>query len=87
MTSTSSEVVAQTSRMPSSFSKSRSATPSHSHEASPSSIKSQVATKGATLTNTFCSQTTSRFLPKYMPTQLGGCWDAEGLKHLQDLFK
>ena len=87
MTSTSSEGAAWTSWVPSSFSKSRSATPSHSHEASPSPIKSQVATKGAMLTNTFCSQTTSRFLPKYMPTLLSGHRDAKGLKHLQDIFK
>ena len=54
VTSTSSEGTAQTSRAPSSFSKSRSTTPSHSHEASPSPVNSQVATMGATLTNTFC---------------------------------
>ena len=71
MTSTTSEGAARTSRAPSSFSKSRSATPSHSHEASPSPIKSQVAIKGAMPTNTFTSQTTSRFLPKYMPTLMG----------------
>ena len=52
---TSNEGTAQVSRVPSSFSRSRSATPAFSHEANPSPTKSQVATKGATMTNTFHS--------------------------------
>ena len=87
VSSTSNEGIAQTSRVPSFFSRSRSATPAFSHEASPSPAKPQVATKGATMTNTFRSNATSRFIPKYMPTLLSGPRDAEGLKHLQDIFK
>ena len=87
VSSTSDEGTAQTSRVPSSFSRSRSATPAFSHEASPSPTKTQVATKGATMTHTFHSNATSRFIPKYMPTLLSRCRDAEGVKHLQDIFK
>ena len=87
VSSTSNEGATQTSQVPSSFSGSRSATPTFSREASPSPTKPQVATKGATMTNTFHSNATSRFIPKYMPTLLSRCWDAEGLKHLQDIFK
>ena len=87
VSSTSNEGTTQTSRVPSSFNRSRSATPAFSREASPSPAKLQVATKGVTMTNTFCSNAKSRFIPKYTPTLLSGCRDAEGLKHLQDIFK
>ena len=87
MSSTSNEGVAQASRAPSIFSKNRSATPAFSHEASPSPTKAQVATKGATMTNTFCSNTTTRIIPRYTPPLIGGHRDAEGLKHLQDIFR
>ena len=83
MSSTSNEGVARVSRAPSTFSKSRSATPAFSHEASPSPAKVQVATKGATMTNTFCSNTTTRIIPWYAPPLIGKHQDAEGLKHLQ----
>ena len=87
VSSTSNEGAAWVSRVPSSFSRSRSATPAFSHEASPSSAKAQVATKGATMTNTFHSNVTTRFIPWYAPTLLSRHRDAEGLKHLQDIFK
>ena len=63
VSSTSNEGVAQVSWVPSTFSKSRSATPAFFHEASPSPTKAQVATKGATMTNTFRSNTTTRIIP------------------------
>ena len=87
VSSTSNEGATQVSRVPSSFSRSRSATPPFSHEASPSPTKVQVATKGATMTNTFCSNVTTRTIPWYAPTLLSRRRDAEGLKHLQDIFK
>ena len=63
MLSTSNEGVAQVSRAPSTFSRSRSATPAFSREASPSPAKAQVATKGATMTNTFRSSATTKITP------------------------
>ena len=87
VSSTSNEGTTQTSQAPSSFSRSRSATPTFSCEASPSPTKPQVATKGDMMTNTCCINTMSRFIPKYTPTLLSGCRNAEGLKHLQDIFK
>ena len=87
MLSTSNEGVARVSRALSTFSKSRSATPAFSHEASPSPAKAQVATKGATMTNTFCSNATTRIIPQYAPPLIGRRKDAEGLKHLQDIFR
>ena len=41
----------------------RSATLAFSQEASPSPAKAQVATKGATMTNTFCSSATTKITP------------------------
>ena len=73
VSSTSNEGVARVSRALSTFSKSRSATPAFSHEASPSPAKAQVATKGATMTNTFCSNTTTRIIPRYAPPLIGRC--------------
>ena len=87
VSSTSNKGVARVSQAPSTFSKSRSATPAFSCEASPSPTKAQVATKGATMTNTFHSNVTTRIIPRYVPPLIGGCWDAEGLKHLQDIFR
>ena len=87
VSSTSNEGVDQVSRVLSTFSKSRSATPAFSPEASPSPTKVQVATKGATMTNTFRSNATTRIIPRYMPPLIGRCRDAEGLKHLQDIFR
>ena len=87
VSSTSNEDGAWVSEVPSTFSKSRSATPAFFHEASPSPAKVKVATKGATMTNTFCSNVTTRTIPRYAPTLLSGRQDAEGLKHLQDIFK
>ena len=87
VSSTSNEGAARVSQVPSTFSKSRSATPAFSHEASPSPAKAQVATKGATMTNTFCSNATTRTIPQYMPPLLSGHRDAEELKHLQDIFR
>ena len=66
VSSTSNEGVARVSWALSTFSKSRSATPAFSHEASPSPTKAQVATKGATMTNTFHSNVTTRIIPRYM---------------------
>ena len=74
-------------QVPSSFSRSRSATPAFSHEASPCPGKTQVATEGATMTNSFCSNTTTRTILQYVPTLLSRRQDAEGLKHLQNIFK
>ena len=85
--STSNEGAAWVSRVPSTFSRSRSATPAFSCEASPSPTKAHVATKGATMTNTFHSNMTTRTIPRYVPTLLSGCQDTKGLKHLQDIFK
>ena len=87
MSSTSNEDATRVSWVPSSFSRSRSATPAFSREASPSPAKAQVATKWATMTNTFRNNATTRFIPWYAPTLLGRRWDVEGLKHLQDIFK
>ena len=87
VSSTSNEGAVWVSQVSSTFSRSRSATPAFSHEASPSPAKAHVATKGATMTNTFCSNTTTRTIPQYAPTLLSGRLDAEGLKHLQDIFK
>ena len=87
MSSTSNEGVAWVSRALSTFSKSRSATPAFSHEASPSPTKVQVATKGATMTNTFLSNATTRIIPRYVPPLIGRRQDAKGLKHLQDIFR
>ena len=87
VSSTSNEGVAWVSQVPSTFSKSRSATPGFSREASPSPTKAQVATKGATMTNTFCSKVTTRIIPRYAPPLIGRRRDAEGLKHLQDIFR
>ena len=84
--STSNEGTTRVSWVPSSFSRSRSATPAFSREASPSPAKVQVATKGATMTNTYCSNATTRFITQYAPL-LSRCRDAKGLKHLQDIFK
>ena len=39
------------------------------------------------MTNTFCSNVTTRTIPRYMPTLLSRCQNAKGLKHLQDIFK
>ena len=85
--SPSNEGTARVSQVPSSFSRSRSATPALSLEASPPLTKAQVATKGATMTNTFCSNAMTRFIPRFTPPLLSRCSDAEGLKHLQDIFK
>ena len=87
MSSTSNEGATQVSWVPSTFSKSRSATLAFSCEASPSPAKAQVATKGATMTNTFCSNVTTRTIPQYVPPLLSRHRDAEGLKHLQDIFR
>ena len=87
VSSTSNEGATQVSWVPSTFSKSRSAIPAFSHEASPSPAKAQVATKGATMTNTFCSNVTTRTIPWYAPPLISGRCDAEGLKHLQDIFR
>ena len=87
VSSTSNEGVARVSQAPSTFSKSRSATPAFSRKASPSPAKAQVATKGATMTNTFCSNATTRIIPRYAPPLIGRRRDAEGLKHLQDIFR
>ena len=87
VSSTSNEGATWVSQVPSSFRWSRSATPAFSREASPSPAKAQVATKGATMTNTFHSNVTTRTIPQYVPTLLSGCHDAKGLKHLQDIFK
>ena len=76
MSSTSNEGVARVSWALSTFSKSRSATPAFSHEASPSPAKAQVATKGATMTNTFCSNVTTRIIPQYVPPLIGRCQGA-----------
>ena len=73
VSSTSNEGATQVSQVPSTFSRSRSATPAFSREASPSPTKVQVATKGATITNTFCSNVTTRTIPRYAPTLLSGC--------------
>ena len=70
VSSTSNEGVAQVSWAPSTFSKSRSATPAFSHEASPSPTKAQVVTKGATMTNTFHSNVTTRIIQRYMSRYL-----------------
>ena len=82
VSSTSNEGAAQVSQVPSTFSKSSLPTPAFSHEASPSPVKAQVATKGATMTNTFHSNATTRTIPQCAPTLLSGHRDAEGLKHL-----
>ena len=85
--SSTSKGVARVSWALSTFSRSRSATPAFSHEASPSRARAQVATKGATMTNTFCSSVTTKITPRYTPPLIGRCRDAEGLKHLQDIFR
>ena len=87
VSSISNEGAAQVSRVPSTFSKSRSAISAFSREASPSPAKVRVATKGATMTNTFHSNVTTRTIPWYAPTLSSRRQDAEGLKHLQDIFK
>ena len=87
VSSTSNESAIQVSWVPLTFSKSRSATPDISREASLSPAKAQVATKGVTMTNTFHSNATTRTIPWYAPTLLSGHRDAKGLKHLQDIFK
>ena len=58
-----SEGMAQVSRAPLTLSRSRSATPVFSREASRSPTKAQVATKGATMTNTFRSSATTKITP------------------------
>ena len=60
--SSTSEGMAQTSQALSTLSRSRSATPV-TQEASPSPAKTQVATKGATMTNIFGSGTTTKITP------------------------
>ena len=87
VSSTSNEGATWVSRVPSTFSRGRLASPAFSHEASPSPAKVQVATKRATMTNTFCSNATTRTIPRYTPTLLSRRQDAKGLKHLQDIFK
>ena len=87
MSSTSNEGATWVFQVLSAFSKSRSATPAFSCEASPSPAKVQVATKGATMTNTFHSNATTRTIPRYAPPLLSRHRDAEGLKHLQDIFR
>ena len=84
--SSTSEGMAWVSQAPLTFSRSRSATPAFSREASPSPAKAQVATKGATMTNTFHSSMTTKITPQYTPL-IGRHRDAEGLKHLQDIFR
>ena len=69
--SSTSKSVAWVSQAPSTFSRSRSATPAFSHEASSSPTKAQVATKGATMTNTFRSSTTTKITPRYTPPLIG----------------
>ena len=61
--SSTSEGVAQVSWASLTFSRSRSATPAFSREASPSPAKAQVVTKGATMTNTFHSSVTTKITP------------------------
>ena len=85
--SSTSEGMARASRASSTLSRSRSATPAFSQEASPSPAKAQVATKGATLTNTFRNSTTTKITPWYTPSLIGGHRDAKGLKHLQGIFR
>ena len=87
MSSTSNEGAARVSQVQSTFSKSRSATPAFSHEVIPSPAKAQVATKGATMTNTFHGNATTRTIPWYAPPLISRRQDAEGLKHLQDIFR
>ena len=66
VSSTSNEGATRVFWVPSSFNRSRSATPAFSHEASPSPAKAQVATEGATMTNTFHSNATTRFIQQYV---------------------
>ena len=63
VSSTSNEGVARVSQALSTFSKSRSATPAFSREASPSPAKAQVAKKGAMMSNFFRSNATTRIIP------------------------
>ena len=70
VSSTSNEGATWVFWVPSTFSRSRVATPAFSREASPSPTKAQVATKGATMTNTFHSNATTRTIPRYVPTLL-----------------
>ena len=63
VSSTSNKGVTLVSRASLTFSRSRSATPAFSCEASPSPAKAQLATKGATMTNTFHSSVTTKITP------------------------
>ena len=81
-----SEGMSRTSRALLTLSRSRSATPV-TQEASPSPAKTQVATKGATMTNIFHSSATTKITPRYTPPLIGRCQNPKGLKQLQDIFR
>ena len=85
--SSTSEGMARTSWTLSTLSRSRSTTSVFPEEASPSPTNTQVATKGATMTNIFRSCATTNITQWYTPPLIGRCWDPEGLKHLQDIFR